>query len=163
MTEPTNNNPVQIFNATITDTMLGYNSGVLMSNLFINFNGLQATFGGVRLDDVAQNSDGSRMIVPHALCGFWLSRILEVVGVARWEELNGQYIRVMVENNQVVGIGNIVLEKWFTPAKEVPMFLGQTPVIDVTMDEDAKPIPSEEQEASDDKQSEDKPETDPNA
>lgn len=44
-----------------------------------------------------------------------LTRIMDVVGVAKWEDIKGHYVRVKQENRLVVGIGNIIEDKWFEP------------------------------------------------
>jgi len=40
---------------------------------------------------------------------------MDVVGVAKWEDIKGHYVRVKQENRLVVGIGNIIEDKWFEP------------------------------------------------
>lgn len=44
-----------------------------------------------------------------------MMRIMDTVGVSRWEDLNGKYIRVNSPTwgNRVTKIGNIVREQWF--------------------------------------------------
>lgn len=44
-----------------------------------------------------------------------LTRIMDVVGVAKWEDIKGHYVRVKQEDRLVVGIGNIIKDKWFEP------------------------------------------------
>ena len=44
-----------------------------------------------------------------------LTRIMDVVGVAKWEDIKGHYVRVKQEDRLVVGIGNIIEDKWFEP------------------------------------------------
>lgn len=38
-----------------------------------------------------------------------------VVGVSKWEDIKGRYVRVKQEDRLVVGIGNIIKDKWFEP------------------------------------------------
>lgn len=40
---------------------------------------------------------------------------IAVVGVAKWEDIKGHYVRVKQEDRLVVGIGNIIKDKWFEP------------------------------------------------
>lgn len=44
-----------------------------------------------------------------------MMRIMDVVGVPRWEELVGKYIRIVDEgqNIRITKIGNIIEDKWF--------------------------------------------------
>lgn len=44
-----------------------------------------------------------------------LTRIMDVVGVSKWEDIKGHYVRVKQEDRLVVGIGNIIKDKWFEP------------------------------------------------
>ena len=44
-----------------------------------------------------------------------LTRIMDVVGVAKWEDIKGHYVRVKQEDRLVVGIGNVIEDKWFEP------------------------------------------------
>lgn len=45
-----------------------------------------------------------------------MMRIMDVVGVERWEDLVGKYVRCKVESSgmgPVIEIGNIIKDKWF--------------------------------------------------
>ena len=44
-----------------------------------------------------------------------MARIMNVVGVERWEDLKGQYCRVEPDEStgRILKIGNIIKEKWF--------------------------------------------------
>ena len=44
-----------------------------------------------------------------------MMRIMDVVGVPRWEELIGKYVRIVDEgqNVRVTKIGNVIEDKWF--------------------------------------------------
>lgn len=44
-----------------------------------------------------------------------LARIMDVVGVSKWEDIKGHYVRVKQEDRLVIGIGNIIKDKWFEP------------------------------------------------
>lgn len=48
----------------------------------------------------------------------FIQRVLETVGVEKWEDLPGQNIRVEREdgwNGRILRIGNFLEEKWFDP------------------------------------------------
>ena len=48
-----------------------------------------------------------------------MMRIMDVVGVSKWEDLKGQYCRVQLEGwgGRVDSIGNILKDKWFNLAE----------------------------------------------
>mgnify|MGYP003393826033 CR=1 FL=1 len=48
----------------------------------------------------------------------WIKRILEVVGVNKWEELEGKSVRVDGDANRILAIGHVSEDKWFYPDKE---------------------------------------------
>lgn len=100
-------------NAKIKSTMLGYEDhGMLTCFLMLEQEGCGQGFGGYRLD--APKNAHSNMGT------FWIKRILQTVGVSKWEELSGKYIRVEGEEfGSITGIGHIVEDKWFYPKKEI--------------------------------------------
>lgn len=57
----------------------------------------------------AKNFDGSGKGVEA------IARIMDTVGVERWEDLKGQYVRVVSQGlgGTVTKIGNILSDKWF--------------------------------------------------
>ena len=111
-------------NAKITSTMLGYEDhGILTCFLNLEQQGKGQGFGGYVLDDIPLKDErgtgiGDRR--PNKLCGFWIKRILETVGVEKWEDLEGKFIRVDGEEfGDISGIGHIIDDKWFYPKKEL--------------------------------------------
>ena len=46
-----------------------------------------------------------------------LMRIMDTIGVDRWEDLKGQYCRAKFKDQRVYAIGNIIKDKWFEPEK----------------------------------------------
>jgi len=99
-------------NAQIKRTTLGYEDhGILTCWLYLEQSGSGQGFGGYRLYAPKGNSIYTDM---------WVKRILEVVGVREWESLPGKYVRVEGEEfGKIEGIGNILEDKWFYPAKEL--------------------------------------------
>ena len=111
-------------NAIIERTMLGYEDhGILTCFLYLVQTGSGQGFGGYVLDDIPKkNERGDRVGDRRSsiLCGFWIKRILEVVGVDKWEALVGKHIRVDGTNfGTITGIGHIIEDKWFYPNKEI--------------------------------------------
>lgn len=100
-------------NAKITDTMLGYEDhGILTCFIFLEQESSSQGFGGYRLD-APKKADSP-------MTNFWVTRILETVGVSKWENLIGKYIRVDGdEYGEIRGIGHITANKWFFPKKEI--------------------------------------------
>lgn len=103
-----------IKNAIIESTMLGREDhGIMTFVLYIRFDdGLCCGVGGYALDehDKVHNKRVFRAKSMEAI-----SKVLEVVGVEKWEDLPGKYIRF--EDNgwgsTVTKIGNILSGKWF--------------------------------------------------
>ena len=111
-------------NAQIESTMLGYEDhGIMTCFLNLKQDGSGQGFGGYGLDNrPAKDKNGHRFgdRRPSKLSGFWIKRILEVVGVEKWEDLPGKYVRVDGEEwGEIKGIGNITKDKWFYPKKEI--------------------------------------------
>lgn len=88
-------------NAKITKTMLGYEDhGILTCFLVLDFGGISQSFGGYEL----------------AYYGLdMIEKIMKVVGVSEWENLQGKYIRVIRLGGKIISIGNLIEDKWYTP------------------------------------------------
>lgn len=103
----------EIRNVRITDVSLTMmDHGCLTFYLNISGGGWGGSIGGYALgngylgaDDFVGSADGLECLM----------RIMDVVGVARWEDLKGEYIRVEFENlgSSIYKIGNIIEDKWF--------------------------------------------------
>lgn len=98
-----------IKNAKIKSTMLGVEDhGILTAFLHLDYGGAGQGFGGYGLGG--------------PFCSAWVERVLETVGVEKWEDLPGKHIRVKAEHSKVHEIGNILEDKWFNPAEEFKNF-----------------------------------------
>ena len=98
-------------NMRIKGTMLGREDhGILTAFLQLEGNGTGQGFGGWCLDSADR---------PNPAAGLWISRVLEVVGVAEWEELPGKYVRVVRDRGLISGIGHIIEDRWFYPRDEM--------------------------------------------
>lgn len=93
-------------NALITSIHLGYEDhGILTCWLHLSQEGAGQRFGGCSLKENAS---------------FWIKRILNTVGVDKWEDLKHKYIRVKGEpHGDIFGIGHITDNKWFFPKEEL--------------------------------------------
>ncbi len=103
-----------IKNARIKSTMLGREDhGIMTFMLYIEFDKCTTCgVGGFALDEYDSMAK-TRLFKPESMK--LLSEILDVVGVERWEDLPGKYIRF--EDNgwgsTIEKIGNIIEDKWF--------------------------------------------------
>ena len=111
-------------NAKIIKTMLGYEDhGIMTCYLTLEQQSSGQGFGGYGLDSAPKkdkngNRSGDRQ--PSIYCGFWVQRILNTVGVSKWEDLKNKFVRVDGERfGSIKGIGHITEDRWFYPEKEI--------------------------------------------
>ena len=100
-------------NGRITSTMLGIEDhGILTCMVMIEWKGGGCGFGGYAFD----HSDGERTIGSAFGCEF-IRKTLEAVGVDKWEDLKGKYVRVEHGGlgGTILRIGHIVEDRWFNP------------------------------------------------
>lgn len=102
-----------IKNAKIRSTMLGREDhGIMTFMIYIDASDFFCGIGGYCLDEF-DSTTKTRVFRAESMEA--ISKILEVVGVDKWEELPGKYIRF--EDNglgsTVTKIGNIIDDKWF--------------------------------------------------
>ena len=105
-------NERKIINAQITNTMLGREDhGIMTFMIFVRCDDFGCGIGGYALD-VKPKQEGDSIYSPKAM--EVLSKILETVGVNKWEDLKGKYIRVVDEghNSAINEIGNLMEDKW---------------------------------------------------
>lgn len=105
---------MEIKNARITGTMLGREDHGIMTfmiHIDISESG-SCGVGGFALDGYDRETK-SRVFSAKSMEA--ISKILEVVGVERWEHLRGQYIRVKDNGwgKPIDEIGNLMENKWF--------------------------------------------------
>ena len=103
---------MEIKNAKISSTMLGREDhGIMTFMLYIDACDFACGVGRYCLDEF---NSATQTRVFRAESMEVISKILEVVGVDKWEDLPGKYIRF--EDNgfgsNVTKIGNIIDEKW---------------------------------------------------
>lgn len=105
----------EIKNAKIRSTMLGREDhGILTFMIFIDFDEcVTCGVGGYSLDHHDRETD-KRIIYPYSM--ELISEILDVVGVDRWEDLPGKYIRFHDNGwgKTITKIGNIIEDKWIS-------------------------------------------------
>lgn len=111
-------------NATIESTHLGVEDhGIMTCYLHLKYHGSGQGFGGYALDrQNGERDTKSRRIGTAYGCEF-IKRILETVGVDRWEKLPGKHIRVRADHSKVHGIGHIIEDQWFMPDEDLKEFI----------------------------------------
>ena len=108
-----------ILNAKIKSTMLGYEDhGILTFMLYLDCgDGTSQGFGGYQLDTPVHHEGHFLGRAPTKAPGLILKRILETVGVERWEDLRGKVIRIQrreeVLHAPITRIGHMLDDKWF--------------------------------------------------
>ena len=103
----------EIRNAKITDVSLVMGEhGCLTYWLMLNFDGYICGYGGFCL---GHGYLGAKEFDASAKGLEAMMRIMNVVGVERWEDMEGKYIRIVDRGlgNTVDTIGHIMEDKWF--------------------------------------------------
>ena len=104
----------KIYNAKITDTSITMGDhGCLTFGIILEADGFAVLYGGYCIGNGFLGSDtfsadnGSGLVA--------MMRIMDVVGVERWEDLKGKYVRFVNDTwgFTVNKIGNIIEDKWF--------------------------------------------------
>lgn len=97
--------------AKITNTMLGIEDhGILTIYIMVAGDGWGCGFGGYSFDH--WDPDKKRCVGSPELSEA-ITQILETLDVESWEQVKGQYVRVIMEGNKIKKIGNILKDKWF--------------------------------------------------
>jgi len=98
---------MEIKNAVIQGTMLGIEDhGILSCMIDLDYGDSSQGFGGYDFD--VKSNFGAQFI----------RRVLEVVGVSKWENLKGKHVRVKRPEGRggvIIAIGNIIKNDWFDP------------------------------------------------
>jgi hypothetical protein len=104
---------MEIKNAQITRTMLGREDHEIFTfMIFVKCEGWECGVGGYALDYYNKEL-GERVYSAKSLEA--VSKLLDVVGVDKWEDLKGKYIRVKDNGwgSTIDEIGNLIENKWF--------------------------------------------------
>lgn len=103
---------MEIKNAQITSTMLGREDhGIMTFMIFVSFGGCGCGIGGYSLDRYDPRTK-SRVFTVSSMEA--ISKVLEVVGVEKWEDLPNKYIRIKDNGwgSTIDEIGNLMEDKW---------------------------------------------------
>ena len=104
---------MEIINAKIESTSLGYTHGGFSSNITLDYgDGGHQGFGGWKIEGES--------------CFDWVSGILKALKLNdegdSWEDVKGTLVRVKREighNGKVIAIGHILEDSWFDPRKDL--------------------------------------------
>lgn len=104
------NNGYRIENAQIKSVDLSNDGGIFSISMELKGNGWGVIFGGRVIgksydDEISGSENGIEYIL----------RIMDVVGVSRFNDMKGKYVRVALKRwgDSVEIIGNIIENKWF--------------------------------------------------
>ena len=104
----------EIVNAKITDTKLGYEDHCIFTcMLALEGSAWGCGFGGYALDEY--NKSEKRRIATQQ--GFQaIIELMEALEVRNWEDLKGQYVRVVSQGlgGKITKIGHLIKDKWFS-------------------------------------------------
>ncbi len=104
---------MEIKNAKIVETMLGYEDhGIFSCRLTFEY----GDQGGQSLGGYALSGKNPKdSYYKNQYCAMFIEGILKTVGVEKWEDLVGKYVRVEAEFEGIKRIGNIIEDIWFDP------------------------------------------------
>lgn len=99
-----------ITNVKITRTALGYEDhGIFTCFLALQGDNVYGTYGGYALDKY----DGKQRVATAEGLQV-IMEILKVFEVSSWEELTNMYARCEIRGQDIIRIGNLIKDKWFS-------------------------------------------------
>ena len=101
---------VEIKNAKIESTSLGYDRGIfLVAWIYLDYGGSSQGFGGYVL---AKSEGPMRPLNDFGIEA--INRILNTLGVHKWEQLPGTPCRAKASHGKVYAVGHYLKDKWFS-------------------------------------------------
>lgn len=113
MEQTTEQRPVEVLNARIVNTQLGWDGPSMNSSIQLKAANIGVNFGGYILHVDPQSMEQEDQQTAFGIA--YIGRVLSTIGVATWEALNGQACRIAIQGNQILGIGNLIDDVWFYP------------------------------------------------
>ncbi len=104
----------KIVNAEITDvSILMCDHGCLVFNIGLNGGGWVCSYGGYCIGHGYRGAESFTSENGGGLVAMMM--IMDTVGVERWEDLKGKYVRVIDNGwgSKITKIGNILEDRWF--------------------------------------------------
>ena len=106
----------EIKNARIRGTTLGWEDhGIFTAFVDLDYDGSGQSFGGYALDTWIGPRDGTGKRLGTSWGMDFVMRVCEIVGVKRWEDLPGKFVRADADFTKVYRIGHITADRWFSP------------------------------------------------
>jgi hypothetical protein len=108
---------IEVRNAIIESaTITNDDHGLLSAWVHLDYGGSGQGFGGYALylpkSYVHHQPSGPNY------AGHFIWRVMEVAGVARWDQLKGKTVRARCEHSKVHALGHIVKDDWFDPSAD---------------------------------------------
>lgn len=103
----------EILNAKITSVSLSMaDHGILTYDIGLDFGGSGCMFGG---RCIGKGYLGAKSFEGYDKGLEAMMRVMDTVGVEKWEDLNGKYVRAVTKGwgGSVQKIGHILKDKWF--------------------------------------------------
>lgn len=117
---------IETKNAKIKSTMLGIEDhGIMSFYLYLDYGGSTQGAGGYALDTPIKQGNTFLRRVGTAEGLSLIMAILNLVGVGKWEDLPGKFIRVKADMGKVYAIGNVLKDEWLDFEqfiKDIPAF-----------------------------------------
>jgi hypothetical protein len=110
---------IETKNATITSVDLDIERHLTMW-MHLDYGGSGQGFGGYSLYSPKSWDEDNKNNKNFA--GFFITRVLETVGVESFQKLKGQSVRVKSSHEGVHEIGHFLKDKWFNPKEEFERF-----------------------------------------
>lgn len=107
--------PVEVLNAIIVSTTIGFDGSAMNSSIQLKSKGLGVNFGGYILHVPADTIEQEDWQTAFGM--EYVARVLNTVGVESWEQLGGKAVRMAIRGNQILGIGNLIEDVWFYPGE----------------------------------------------
>lgn len=92
--------------------------GLLTAHIQLFYSGAAQSFGGQILMVPAESPHRQDTERGPNYAGLFIDRVMQVVGVSRWSDLQDKAVRVRQDNGCVHALGHIVEDNWFTPKDE---------------------------------------------
>ena len=121
---------MEIKNAKITGTMLGIEDhGIMTFMLHLDYGGSGQGAGGYCLDTPIKLGDTFIKRVGTAAGMSLIMEIMEIVGVEKWEDLQGKHIRAKSDFTGIEAIGHFLEDKWLNFKQFFEEFKAYEPLI----------------------------------
>jgi hypothetical protein len=108
-------NEIEVKNAIIESVSITNADYGLTIWLILDYGGSGQGFGGYSLYSTKHNTHFNTQ---WNVCGHFIQRVMEIVGVEEWNEIPGKTIRVKANQHGVQAIGHIINDDWFDSKKE---------------------------------------------